>query len=475
MHKWLFPLLLFSSCIREMDNLEEVREFHVSTDIAPIYEDLPLFDHPLSLKEIIDIALERNLDIFVKEHEIAVQSQTAEMFAMQTLPQANFNFEQWGRNRHTGAFSESLVPNIPPAPPSIGQTQNVTRYTAGYVFNVLDFAMAIFRSKMEINKALVQKIDLIRFTQTMQFEITKQYWKAIAAKVAHDRAETLIPKLRAFQERLDSQIARRLTPEIEGLTNKGIYVNILMQIEGYSKDYHDAIYILKQTMGIPPETNLVLALEDMSTSIEIDPNDIPDLEQIALRSRPELYSKDVEEKIAMDEIRLGLYSMIPGLAPFAQADYDGNRFLIFNHWLSAGIRSTWDLLKIPSHYYESETGWAKKYLARAHRLNQSLIVLTQVNLGYFTYYDTKKQYELMSEISKIKKRLFAIAQVEVRAGEFPMEYLLRFEGESILAEISAYKAYGDMKTALEGLNNAIGIPFYLDTECAANEGAMALL
>lgn len=458
-----------------MDNLEEVREFHVSTDIAPIYEDLPLFDHPLTLKEIIDVALERNLEIYVKEHEIAVQSQTAEVFAMQTLPKANFNFEQWGRNKNTGAFSESLAPGIPPAPPSISQTQNVTRYTAGYVFNVLDFAMALFRSKMEVNKALVQKIDLLRFTQTMQYEITKQYWKAIAAKVAQDRAQSLIPQLRSFQERLDSQIARRLTPEIEGLTNKAIYVNILMQIEGYSRDFHDAMYALKQTMGIPPDSKLELAIEDIGSVIEVDPKDIPDLEQIALRSRPELYAKDVEEKIAMDEIRLGLYSMIPGLAPFAQADYDGNRYLIFNHWLSAGVRSTWDLLRIPSHYYEAESGWAKKYLARAQRLNQSLIVLTQVNLGYFTYYDTKKQYELMSEISKIKKRLFTIAQSEVRAGEFPIEYLLRFEGESILAEISAYKAYGEMKTALEGLNNAIGIPFYLDTECKANEGAVASL
>lgn len=470
MYKRLIPLLLLTGCIKEASNLGEMRDFHVSFDIAPLYENLPLFDHPLTLKEIIDIALERNLDMYVKEHEIAVQSQTAENFALYALPQANLNFEQWGRNKNTGSASESLVPNIPPAPPSISSTQNVTRVTASYVFNVLDFGMAIYRAKIETNKALQQKIDLIRFSQTMQLELTKQYWKAVAAKVARDKALTLIPKLKDLQNRLDSQIERRLTPEIEGLTNKSIYFDIMMQIEGYEKDYHEALYELTQIMGIPPDSKLMLAIEDMTSTIEIDPKEIPDLEQIALRSRPELYSGDVEEKMAMDEIRLGIYSMIPGLAPFAQADYDQNRFLIYNNWLSAGIRSTWDLLKIPLHYSESEVGLAKKRLARAKRINQSLMVMTQVNLGYFTYYDTKKQYELMAEVSKVKRRLFQIAQTEVKAGEFPPEYTLRFEGEALLAEISAFKAYGDMQTALEGLNNAIGIPFYLNTECQANGG-----
>ncbi len=453
-------LFLLASCIREADHLDELRESHVEKDVAKIYTDIPLFDEPLTLNDIIDIALERNLDVWVKKQEIKVQSEIADGFALRTLPEGNFNFEQWGRNKNTGSFSESLEPGVPPAPPSISVEQNVTRYTLSYVFNVLDFGLALYRSKMETNKALVKKIILERSKQNLVLEVTKQYWKAIAAKVARDKAETLIPKIERFQKVLNNQIARRVTSEIEGLTNQGVYINLQIQVEGYSKDYHDAIYALKQAMGVPPQTDLKLALQDLEKPLEIEAKEIPNLEEIALRARPELFQKDVEEKIAMDEVRMSLYSMIPGLAPFAQADYDGNRFLIFNHWLSAGVRSTWNLFLIPAYYQDSNTAWAKKYFARAERVQQSLMILTQVNLSYFSYYDTKRQFELMSELLKVKKRLYAIAQKKVKAGEFPLESLIKFEGEALLAEISTFKAYGDMKTALETLNNSMGLPQY---------------
>ena len=457
---WVLLLALCAGCTKESNvDWNEIRHDNLQCDLAIIYSDIEAPDHPLTLEEIYEIASQRNLNLLVKQQEYAIQRElvTREKWGM--LADLRMHFEEFYRNKNTGSSSQSLVPGVPPAPLSISSQQHQKRWDAQFVWNYLDFGLSFYRSRQEFDRSVKLNLEYERQRQNLYVDLTKEYWKAIAARWANSKSKVLVEKAEKQQENIRKEMAAKVVSEIQGLRGETQLVTFRSQVQAYEKEYHAAKSELGLLMGLPPGITFELAEVD-HFPVDIEFEDIKVMEWIALKNRPELYSSDAEERIQQDEARAALLQMFPGVEFFSGNFFDENRFLLFNRWLQAGVRATWNLLDYPRHYFDMKVADGRQDLARRNRVLMSITVMSQVNLARNIYQDNLDTYKLNKELSSINERLLKAVKNEQKEGKLHEADVLKYEIEKLQVEIDLIKSYGELQNALEQINNALGIPFY---------------
>lgn len=424
-----------------------------------LYSNIDLPNRPLTLDDLVEIAMQRNLNLLVKDQEYQIQQEVASRARFRMLPSIKFNFEESGRNENTASFSQSLQPGVPPAPLSISSDQHIQRWDMNLVFNLLDFGLSYFRHRQECDRTMIAQLEYQRLKQNVVVDVTRQFWKGVAAKMAMQQSTGLIDKSELQQNNLRRQMESKVISEIQGLRNENQLINIHAQLQGYEKDYHSSIYELAILMGMPPSVDFELAgVTELETNAVI--GNLEELEQFALLNRPELFSADLDYKIRTDEVRAAILQMFPGVELFGGPYHDSNSFLLFNNWLAAGVRATWNLLDAPGFAQEKIIGDSRKILARKNRLQLSIGIMSQVHLAYHVYQDNLQSYMLAKDLESVNRRLLLAAQNEQKQGKLHEADIIKYEAELLFSAINTLKSYGEMENALEQLNNSLGMPLY---------------
>ncbi|MFA6916300.1 MAG: TolC family protein [Parachlamydiales bacterium] len=467
MKRIFFALLastLLSGCYHNPYIDDGSREFNAEFE----YEELNLRTNlplrPLSLCDIIEIALEQNLDAMVKLYEYEVQREVVTGERLKMLPSLIASVDSSDRNNNTGSFSQSLSPGIPPAPPSISATRARTLYNFYAVWNLLDFGLAYYRSAQEADKGLIIRMEYERLKQNLVLDITKQYWKAIASKHAIEKGRRLLRSAKSKAAVFVRQIQEQLIPVQKGLVAKTLLLNIERDIQKYARDYHEAIMALSQFMALPPCLTFELAEPCIEPLPCLKNIDICEYEKCALKNRPELYIGDLQEQVMVEEARIAVLQMFPSAELFAGNYNDTNSFLIYNHWIQAGLRATWNLFQIPRQLVNERGARWRQVLARHNRLAVSVGVITQVHLSHLTYMDNFKSFKIVNDLKETYATILNAAEKEQKAGRLHAADVIKFQADALFAEIDALKAYGEAQISIEQLNNALGIPGYITNQ-----------
>ena len=433
-----------------------VRDRNVCYDLAALNCDVELPFGPLSLEDILNIALERNLDLMVKEREIAIQNEIATRELYKILPRLTVSGEYSERNKEVIEKTKSIVTGNTTAG-AISRERFVRQWDATIAWSVLDFGLAYYRSRQEKNRGFMACLEYHRVRQNLVFEITNRYWEAIVALRAIESAKAIQEATEERQQELKEQIAKKIISETEGLRNEDKLIAIQIELQSFERKFKSAKAELAKLMALPPGKSFDLAVIDIAPSqVTIGP--IEELESLALHSRPELFAQDVQECIMIDEVRAALLEMFPNATLFTGMNYDGDRFIVYNEWLQAGIRATWNLLSIPQHIHNRNSAQQRVCLARKARLQLSIGVITQVRLALLRYQDTLDRYQLAVKQKKVKADLLQAAIKESEQGIIPNTALIDFKADALFAEINAYRIYAETQIALEQINNTIGIP-----------------
>lgn len=448
------------SCTVPQRDSMEIRVFNMNQELQYI-KDEPLCETKLTLDDIIQVTLERNLELMVKKQEVAIQMELATGAKLKMLPALRVNSLVYTRNNNTGASSQSLT-NIPPAPPSISQDASYHREDENIVINLLDFGISYYRARQETNRSLMIQLEYERAKQNLILDVTRAYWKAVAAKRAFEKSAAVIAKADRQKMNVTKQMEAKVVSEIQGFRSQNQLLTINLELQVFERDYHSAMTELALHMGIPPCSEFEI-IDPPNLCTDIHLYDICELEEYALVNRPELYGKDIEEYVWADEARIAITQMLPGVELFAGDFNDSNSFLIFKQWLAAGIRTTWNLLSVPALAQQRAAAEDRMDLTYMNRLALSIGVMTQVHLAYFVYLDNRTQFLMAYELQQVNERLLAAAKKEASAGKLHEADTLRYEAETLLSEINALKAYADMQNALEQLNNAVGLPRFYQT------------
>lgn len=442
----LIGLFLFTGCCQEGPDLREFRYWHTMNEQAILYstEDLP--QHPLTLPEVMQIAFRRNLDLLVREQERAVEEEVLTSARLKVLPALTID----------GVLSERSNPPLftDSSPTAEKLTKTVSARAA---WGIVDFGLTYYKARQEKKRLDYLEQQHLRLRQNLILEVTSAYWKVIATKQSVQEAQCLLKEAINMRLLMQKHSENRNVSELQALKVDEQVVEAQTKISKITYEYEGARAKLLSLLGLPPSTCLDFE--------EVDPSPGPvcfasinHLEEMALLSRPELYQKDIEERIAADEVRINIIQMFPNASLFGMYNYDANRFLIFHHWTTIGTSATWNLLTLPQLNYSMKGAQQQKYLARANRLALSIGILTQVNLAYINYLSAVDQFKFADDAYQVKSRLVNALEKENQYGELGGIELLNERFLALEAKYTALLAFADLQSAIEQINNSIGHP-----------------
>lgn len=450
-------VFLLTACSPQLVRLGPPRYANMQEDLTILALDAPWNDVVLSLDQVIEIANQRNLDLLVLEQQVMIQDELVVGSVQKWLPQLIYNQELSGRNRNTGSFSESLDPTVPPAPPSISSTQHTDRFDISLTWNLLDFGISMLRSRQEANKTLILQMGYEKERQKLILEIVKNYWRGIVARYALRENRVIMDNMRGIMKGIEANVENRNLSWIDGYKIETDFMKNLPDLFRSQKEYQEILQELAGQMGIPLGSTFELA-EETEFPLYTDLLPIDEIEEYALMYRPELYTGDLQELVKADDVKIAMISALPGVSFFAGNFYDGNKFLIFNHWLQAGLRVSFDLFRLPERMTDAKVAKLSKELVQQQRIALSFAVISQVRIAYLAYLEAVELYLLVKELSEAKSKLAFAGERGFDRGDLAGSTALTFQADALVTKIEAIRSYGEVMFALERLNNALGIP-----------------
>lgn len=453
-------LLAAASCMPNPDYCH-LREKHADYDAWKLDMNVVLPEHPLTLPEIIQIAMDRNLDVQLQRLEESFQYARIYAQKLRMLPDGTPNADINNRDNNPGWFSR--VVNLPGGPGPIGPTatQSTSKWVRLYdltaAWNIIDFGLSYVRTKQEKNKFFLTEQKNLRARQNLVLDIYRAYYRAIVAKQAVSQAKVLIEALTKRQETLKSQVSKQLVSEMQGLVNENRLIDLQIKLYAFENEYKSAVTEVSALMGLPPGSCLQLA-DLIYQDIEIDDLCICEFEKMALRYRPELMAQDMQFLIDTDEVKASIIEMFPNARFFASAWHDDDMFAFNHDWFKFGTTISWNLLQLPAKYQNKGSLEIRRRIAWETRLSMSMGVITQVHLSYINVQESKIQYGLAKELYSVKNRQLNVSRVLERSGELSTDDVLVFEVEALFARVNAIKAFANLQISLEQLSNSVGRP-----------------
>lgn len=467
-----FISLVPLSCVKKPDIIS-LRFQNAGKDLEILELWQPdVFDHPLTLYDVVEVALTNNLDIYAQEHEKEAQARLANAENLKMLPPLSIEGIQSYRFKPNAAFSQiftqgdsSSNPNVIPSAnrntvPEISSSQTTSQWTIRESVNLIDLAVSYFRTKQAKAQVLLLFEQHLRARQKLILDIVETYWKAIAAQHAIQETIEMIALSEKYQASFVGQSDKKAISRLQALDFRARLIDQEIQMEAVRLQYHSTKLELAGLMGLLPGTPFELADVDFCIPGE-ETFDLKELENLALNMRPELVIKDLEERIAIEKVRENIALMFPGTSPFTEYNYDHNPFLIYHYWWTVGVRVFWNLFIIPQQWQVKQSVEEQRRFSYLSRLALSVAVITQVHLAYINYRDVSRQFQLSFKAYQTRKELAEIAEKIRRSGEFHGAEVLNFRTDALLAKINAWKTYANMRTAQEQINYAIGRPLYL--------------
>lgn len=481
MIRWPFLLLsiLLVGCAPSQRQLVWEREELAVADLEWLEACPPDLSEPLTLDDMIEIALRANLDLFVKQQEYLIQEDEVEKLRFALLPQMNFDYANTMRSQNTAATSVFVnpPPGTPPPLYQIGSPRHSITWDLGILWNVIDCGITYFRSRQQEDKANIQAYEYGRIKNSIILQIVSNYWRAVAFKQALDRSNILLPEMLQQTERLNAELADRayLTKD-QGLAKLVYFYQREIQVrgfndrndssdptQGFEKEYENALLNLAQLMQLPPGVPFEIFIPEGQLPYDLELPPVQDLFNVALVNRPELYEKDLDYQINADDVTIALLETLPGVQLFNTKFHDNNPFLLHNNWYLAGVRVAKNLLDLPQNMMDYAIARHSEELDIRNRLLLSEGVITQVSISYLLYAQNRDQYLLAKKVAEANQRIANLFDLESAVGRKSKLEALQARIDTALAYNNMAKIYAELQANLEQLNNAIGIPLFFST------------
>lgn len=435
------------------------RQKNIPFDLRDIYNNTALPETPLTFEDAALIAIDRNLDLQVKELEWEIQQEVATQEKLKMLPGLLLSAERSHRNKNLQNTANSERFGFI-ATPSTSVQKKVRRWDTTLTLSLLDFGIAYYRSQAEKNRALVTYFQYVRLQHNLILDVSKAYWKAITARKAAEGARKIIIASRKLQETIQKDYVSRIVSALSSLKVQDQMLSFQLRLASYEDLYYGALAELAALMGIPANISFELAdvkMDDPDVNLCID-----ELEQTALENRPELYGTDLNDLVTLNEVRAAVVQLFPRADYFLGFHNNLDKFLVHHHWYIAGITVAWNLLGIPQQAAAVAGATIRNQMAKRERLALSVGVISQVRIAQLKFDENAELYRLNREANSVKQKLLYSAEKALLYGEFSPSEVLIYAEDALIGEINEIQAYGDMQISLEQLNNSIGIPLFFN-------------
>ncbi|MGB0721409.1 MAG: TolC family protein [Gammaproteobacteria bacterium] len=397
------------------------REANARADrIALEPADTIILDHPLTLKEVIDIGLRNNLDLRIALFEREISDDDALARRLETLPDLEANAGVQGRDKYEGTDSYNFVTGNVASSNTVSEFRDKATASLQLTWNVLDFGVSYVRSRQAQLQVEVLEMRRRRQEQLLALELTEAYWKAALAEDALDYVRKVEAELQAQKGAIERSVNDGGLDPIAGKEVEKRILDIALSLRDLQADIASARLDLARLMGLKQTTEFRLAREPIRPILAELPRpenlNTDYLEDYALIHRPELFEQDLTKRIQRDEVRAAMLSMFPSLNFSLSGNYDSNALLHSQTWALAGANVGWNLLRLPALYAQKKSAERGLALTNVQRLQVTVAVLTQVHISRLDYAIAADRFRLYEESYRLTNDLMNMTRERNLAG-----------------------------------------------------------
>ena len=417
------------------------RAARAESDLHVMFDGQPPLTGPVTLGTATERALRVNFDGRLKQMELAVALDIAELAATGMLPRLTGRAGLYGRDNDLAASSIGTISGTPSIEPLSSSDRRSGSASLGVAWNVLDFGVGYLLARQDSNKALVADERRRRVAQTLALQVRAAYGQALAEQRLRDDVDQLAARVAAA---LASPLAQDLEAR-RSLLESARQLGLVRRELAYGHAE------LASLMALRPGQDFTLALPPKAGPPAAAP-DPAQLERQALLDRPELREEDYQTRIDADEVRKAMLRLLPGIEFSGGINWDSTSFLVNKRWADAGVHLTWNLMNILSGGGDIRLAERQQELGQVRRLAVAMAVLTQVDLAALRLRLARQDHAAARDLAEVEEQLYQRA-LAAPTGEVDM--IVRAENR-LFARLHSLQAWVEEDSATANLQVSIG-------------------
>lgn len=434
-------------------------------DQEDIYSKQEPITAPLTFYDALARALKYNFDHRLSTMEAILQDTQLDVATLNMLPRLALNSGYLFREDQLGSssvdyFDRSRSSQLARYSTSQDASRGVADLT--FTWNVLDFGVSYFQAKQQANRVLIAQERRSKVVNNLIKEVLNAYWGATIA-------DRLLPKVNPVLEQAEHALeisksveVKRLQPLLSVLEYQRSLLRIIDQLKKLKADLSVAKPKLAGLINAPIHTPFQLAHSDKTPEPPVLKISMEELESLSLFLRPELREEMYQERVSRDEVWKEMLKVMPGLTIPISANWDSNSFLLYNMWMEAGARTTFNLVNLLAAPKMWKSAQTQVEVAQTRRKALSVATLVQANVSYLQYKKALDSYNSAKQLNTVDQSIFKVmtdtAQSDAgseleRIHAATAALASELEKDQSLSEI--YSALGNIYASM-GLDPSIG-------------------
>lgn len=414
--------------------------------------------NPLTPSEAVRLALGNNFELRAAEIDIRYQEESKRGSMLRLLPRLQADLTLEDRSRFDASYSQNAFTGDPTTGYWYSRDRAQQPFQAALLWNILDFGAGYLRARQTGEKVLQSREQIRRLRQQTALDTRTAYWRAWAAKQNARDAVILMAEMERQLAAVRLAKEKNILPEAEAVRRELALLTGMVDAEQWLQAEESLKRELARAMG-RHSTDFALADEaENDAALErIASESLADLQKRALSCRPELYQGDSQARTSVDDARLALLQMAPNVNLSLAFQYNDDSHLLYNDWMTAGVRVGWNLLSIPARLSEKKAAELQAEAIRDRNLAMSAAVLAQTGLAtggwrQATKLRERQESRLESRRKLVDALILAEKNNQARQADVMLERI-RLLGEQSSTRMQA----AEIHTALARVASAIGL------------------
>ena len=455
---FLISLLVSGCTVRPKPFTKDEESAQIQKDHQLAQKGQQPLNGSLTLTEAIARAIRYNLKHHIKAMEEAIAQDQIDIAFFDLMPKLSATHHVTNRSKPSASSSYSISRNEESLETSTSQDRNKHAANMTLTWNLLDFGVSYFQARQEADRFLIAQERRRKVAQNLAQKVRFAYWKAVSAQRMESKINKALKKAAAAFKSSETIEKDKLRPPLEALQYRRTLLELVHRLELLQAGLTLAQTELAALINLKPGIPIQLADSEKKDLPALELRWLPKaMEEMALRSRPELREARYKTRISVNETQKAIAKLLPGIEFSLGGHYDSNSYTLHKKWREAGLQVTWNLMNVFSS--DRRLKWAKSQeaLSNKRRLALHMAVLSQLHVSYHQYQTAKQSYLRSKTLSQIDSEIFRhVSQQQAQDSQGELK-AIRSLVNAVSSQLQHYEAYAKLQDAVGRLRVSLGL------------------
>ncbi|MDP3839675.1 MAG: TolC family protein [Methylococcales bacterium] len=429
-------------------------------DQSEIYSKQEPITAPLTFYDALARALKYNYDHRLTMMEAVLQDTQLDVSKLNMLPRLAINAGYIGREDQLGSssvdyFNQSRNSQLTQYSTSQDAHRGVADLT--FTWNVLDFGVSYYQAKQQANRVMIAQERKRKVVNNLIKEVSNAYWGASLSDHLLPKLDPVLKQAEHALELSKTVEVNRLQPMLSVLEYQRSLLRIIDQLKKLKADLAVAKPKLAGLINAPVHSDFKLAQPKQTPEPPELKASMTELENLGLFFRPELREEMYQERISRDEVWKEMLKVLPGLTIPLSANWDSNSFLVYNMWMEAGARTTFNLVNLLAAPKMWKSAQTQVEVAQIRRKALSVATLVQVNVSYQQYKKALEGYHSASELNNVDQSIFKVITDTTESDAGSELERIHAATAALASQLEKEQSLAEIYSALGNIYSSIGL------------------